>query len=61
MYFCAGVLLNICLFVRSIVHSFIRSAGAFNRQERLKKMGVQKLLQQLLSTQDATLFEKYAC
>ncbi|XP_041374245.1 armadillo repeat-containing protein 8-like [Gigantopelta aegis] len=32
--------------------------GAFHRQERLKKMGVQKLLQQLLSTQDATLFEK---
>ncbi|KAL5006183.1 hypothetical protein ScPMuIL_017341 [Solemya velum] len=32
--------------------------GAYNRQAKLKEMGIQKLLQQLLSTSDTTLFEK---
>ncbi|XP_046342710.1 armadillo repeat-containing protein 8-like isoform X2 [Haliotis rufescens] len=32
--------------------------GAYNRQTRLRDMGVQKLLQQLLGTQDSTLFDK---
>ncbi|CAH1790086.1 unnamed protein product [Owenia fusiformis] len=33
-------------------------SGAFERQAKLREMGVQKLLQQLLSTNDTTLFDK---
>lgn len=32
--------------------------GAQERQEKLKDMGVQKLLQQLLTTNDTTLFDR---
>lgn len=32
--------------------------GANIRQERLKEMGVQKLMQQLLTTNDTTLFDR---
>ncbi len=32
--------------------------GALERQTRLRELGVQKLLQQLLSTNDTTLFDK---
>ena len=35
------------------------SSGALERQARLRDLGVQKLLQQLLSTNDTTLFDKY--
>jgi len=35
-----------------------KESGALERQEKLKKLGAQKLLQQLLSTKDTTLFEK---
>lgn len=33
-------------------------AGAIERQKKLRDMGVQKLLQQLLSTSNTTLFDK---
>ena len=33
--------------------------GALERQVKLQDLGVQKLLQQLLSTKDTTLFERY--
>lgn len=32
--------------------------GASNRQDRLREMGVQRLLQQLLTTNDTTLFDR---
>ncbi|KAK2141288.1 hypothetical protein LSH36_1127g00056 [Paralvinella palmiformis] len=34
------------------------SSGAIERQKKLRELGVQKLLQQLLSTNDTTLFDK---
>uniref|UniRef100_K1PH11 Armadillo repeat-containing protein 8 n=1 Tax=Magallana gigas TaxID=29159 RepID=K1PH11_MAGGI len=33
--------------------------GAYNRQAKLRDLGIQKLLQQLLSANDAVLFDKY--
>ena len=36
-----------------------RDEGAIGRQNKLKEMGVLKILQQLLSTNDPILFEKY--
>lgn len=33
-------------------------SGAYNRQAKLRDLGIQKLLQQLLSANDAVLFDK---
>ncbi len=39
-------------------HNSFSVVGALERQARLRELGVQKLLQQLLSTNDTTLFDK---